>query len=155
MIVKISPDCKTLIFASFLGGPGEDACFVLKINPLTSDIYVAGATTSTNMNGNKTGVIQPAYAGGVCDGYISIISNDGSTLKKTTYLGTTGFDAIYGIEFDKKGFPYVMGSTTGNWVTTPNVGFINPGAKQFVAKLQPDLSAYVYSTTFGSACTQS
>ena len=94
VIVKLSPDCKSLIFASFLGGTGEDACFVLKLNPLTGDIYVAGATTSTNMNGNKTGVIQPAFAGGVCDGYISIISNDGSTLKKTTFLGTTGFDAI-------------------------------------------------------------
>ena len=151
VIVKLSPDCKTLIFASFLGGSGDDACFVLKLNPTTGDIYVAGATTSTNMNGDKTGVIQPGYAGGVCDGYISIISNDGSTLKKTTFLGTTGFDAIYGIEFDKKGFPYVMGSTTGNWKTTPGVGFINPGAKQFVAKLKPDLSDYVYSTTFGSA----
>jgi hypothetical protein len=44
-----------------------------------------------------------------------------------------------------------MGSTTGNWKTTANVGFINVGAKQFVAKLKPDLSDYVYSTTFGSA----
>ena len=40
---------------------------------------------------------------------ISIISNDGSTLKKTTYLGTSGFDAIYGIEFDKTGFPVCHG----------------------------------------------
>jgi gliding motility-associated-like protein len=151
VVLKLSPDCSNLIWASFLGGSGEDACFVLKINPLTNDIYVAGATNSTDMNGNKTGVMQPGYGGGISDGYISIISNDGSTLRKTTYLGTSGFDAIYGIEFDKKGFPYVMGSTTGKWVTTPNVGFINPGAKQFVAKLQPDLSAYVYSTTFGSA----
>lgn len=150
VIVKLSPDCKSLIFASFLGGTGEDACFVIKLNPLTGDIYVAGATTSTNLNGDKTGVIQPANAGGICDAYISIISNDGSTLKKTTYLGTSGFDAIYGIEFDKKGFPYVMGSTTGTWKTTSNVGFINVGAKQFVAKLKPDLSDYIYSTTFGS-----
>ena len=107
------------------------------------------------MTGNKTGVIQPAYAGGICDGYISIISNDGSTLKKTTYLGTSGFDAIYGIEFDKNGFPYVMGSTTGNWVTTPNVGFINVGAKQFVAKLKPDLSGLYILHHIWFCCTQS
>ena len=44
-----------------------------------------------------------------------------------------------------------MGSTTGDWTTTPNVTFINPGAKQFVGKLEPDLSKYVYSTTFGKA----
>jgi len=151
VVLKLSPDCKTLMFASFLGGSGDDACFVLKINPVNGDIYVAGATTSTDMPGNKTGVIQPAYSGGISDGFISIISNDGSTQRKTTYLGTSGFDAIYGIEFDKIGFPYVMGSTTGNWKTTSNVGFINPGAKQFVAKLKPDLSDYVYSTTFGHA----
>jgi gliding motility-associated-like protein len=151
VIVKLTPDCKSLLFASFLGGAGDDACFVLKLNPITGDLYVAGATTSTNMNGDKTGTIQPAFAGGICDGFISIISNDGSTLKKTTYLGTSGFDAIYGIDFDKFGFPYVMGSTTGKWVTTANVGFINVGAKQFVSKLKPDLSAFVYSTTFGSA----
>jgi len=151
VIVKLSPNLDNIIFASFLGGNGDDACFVLKLNPATGDIYVAGATTSANMPGNKAGVLQPGFNGGICDGFISIISNDGSTLKKTTFLGTSGFDAIYGIEFDKFGFPYVMGSTTGSWVTTPNVGFINPGAKQFVGKLKPDLSAYVYSTTFGSA----
>ena len=150
VLVKLSPDCSSLMFASFLGGSGEDACFVLKINPITGDIYVAGATTSTNMPGNKAGVIQPGYAGGICDGYISVVSNDGSTLKRTTYLGTSCFDAIYGIEFDRLGFPYVMGSTTGKWVTTPNVGFINAGAKQFIGKLNADLSGYVYSTTFGS-----
>jgi gliding motility-associated-like protein len=152
VLVKLSPDCKKLMFASYLGGSNDDAGFVLKINPSNGDIYVAGATASnTDFPGNKSGSIQPAYSGGVCDAFISIISNDGSTLRKTTFLGTPGFDAIYGIEFDKKGFPYVMGSTTGNWTTTPGVGFINVGAKQFVAKLMPDLSRYVYSTTFGKA----
>src|SRR4029079_14749123 len=143
--VKLSPNLDNIIFASFLGGNGDDACFVLKLNPATGDIYVAGATTSANMPGNKAGVLQPGFNGGICDGFISIISNDGSTLKKTTFLGTSGFDAIYGIEFDKFAFPDVMGSTTGSWVTTPNVGFITPGAKQYVGKLKPDLSAYVYS----------
>lgn len=151
VLVKLSPDCKNLIFASYMGGTKEDACFVLKLNPVNGDIYVAGATASADFPGDKTGTLQPAYAGGVCDAFISIVSNDGTQRRKTTFLGTTGFDAIYGIEFDKKGFPYVMGSTTGNWTTTPNVGFINPGAKQFVGKLKPDLSAYVYSTTFGKA----
>ncbi|HVY74100.1 MAG TPA: PKD domain-containing protein [Puia sp.] len=152
VIVKLSPDCQNLLFASYLGGSREDACFVLKVNPITGDIYVAGATaSSSDFPGDKSGTIQGAYAGGVCDAFVSIISNDGSTLRKTTFLGTSGFDAIYGIEFDKKGFPYIMGSTTGNWTTTSNVAFINPGAKQFVGKLMPDLSAYVYCTTFGKA----
>jgi len=151
VVLKINPDCNSLMFASFLGGSSLDAAFVLKINPSNGDIYVAGSTASKDFPGDKTGVMQPAYQGGLSDGFVTIISNDGKTQKKTTYLGTSGFDAIYGLDFDKKSFPYIMGSTGGNWTVTNNVGFVNPGAKQFISKLQPDLSGFVYSTTFGKA----
>ncbi|MBS1600338.1 MAG: PKD domain-containing protein [Bacteroidetes bacterium] len=152
VVLKINPGCNTLLFSSYLGGTGDDAAFVLKVNPLTGDIYVGGATTGA-FPGNKAGALQSIYQGGPSDAFVTIISNDGTTQKKTSYFGTSGFDGIYGIEFDKKGFPYIMGSTTGSWQVTSNVGFINPGAKQFVSKLQPDLSAYVYSTTFGTAAS--
>jgi len=124
---------------------------VLKLNPANGNIYVAGATASTDFPGNKTGTIQPAYQGGICDGFVTILSNDGSTQQKTSFFGTPGSDALYGIEFDKKGFPYIMGTTSGDWYVSPGIGFVNPGAKQFVSKLLPDLSAYVYSTTYGKA----
>jgi gliding motility-associated-like protein len=151
VILQLDPNCNHIIWSSFLGGSSEDAAFVLKPDLLTGDIYVGGATSSQNFPGNMTGVIQPGYAGGVSDGFVSIISGDGSRLKKSTYLGTSSGDAIYGLQIDKKGFPYVMGTTNGDWTVTPNVQFSNPGSKQFVSKLQPDLSAYVYSTVFGTA----
>ena len=151
VVLKINPSCNSIIWSSFLGGAGADAAFVLKPNPITGDIYVGGATSSINFPGDKSGVIQGAYSGGSCDGFVTVISSDGSTQKKMTYLGTNAADAIYGIQIDRKGFPYVMGTTNGSWVVTPNVGFSNPGAKQFISKMQPDLSAYVYSTVFGTA----
>ncbi|PWT73381.1 MAG: hypothetical protein C5B59_13620, partial [Bacteroidetes bacterium] len=151
VVLKINPACNAIIFSSFLGGSAEDAAFVLKLNPANGDIYVAGATASSDFPGNKAGVVQGTYQGGIADAYITIISNDGTVQKRTTFLGTPNFDAIYGIEFDKKGFPYVMGSTKGDWTVTNNVGYVDAGAKQFISKLQPDLSAYVYSTTFGTA----
>lgn len=42
-----------------------------------------------------------------------------------------------------------MGTTTGNWpvLIAP---YSNPGSAQFIAKLQPNLSGFVYSTVFGS-----
>ena len=150
VVLKIDPSCNHIIWSSFLGGSGSDAAFVLKPDLLTGDIYVAGATSSPDFPGDKSGVIQGAYGGGICDGYLTIISGDGTTQKKTTYLGTPAADAVYGVQIDKKGFPYIMGTTNGSWTVTPNVGFSNPGAKQFVSKLQPDLSAYIYSTVFGS-----
>jgi gliding motility-associated-like protein len=150
VVLKIDPTCKTVLWSSYLGGSDADAAFVLKVNPITGDLYVAGATSSLDFPGDRTGVMQPAYQGGLADGFVTILSSDGTTQRKTTYLGTNGFDAVYGLGFDKTGFPYVMGSTTGNWPVL-NVAYVNAGAKQYISKLRPDLSGFVYSTTFGKA----
>jgi gliding motility-associated-like protein len=149
VILKIDPNCANMIWSSFFGGSGPDGAFVLRENPVTGDIYVAGATASTDLPGDKTGVMQPNFNGGVCDGFVTQVSADGTTQKKTTYLGTPYAEAIYGIQFDKQGFPYVMGTTNGVWPVV-NAPYFISGARQFVSKLQPDLSGYVYSTTFGT-----
>ncbi len=149
VVLKINPACNAVIFSSYLGGSGLDAAFVLKLNPLNNDIYVGGATTSTDFPGDRTNVIQSTYQGGVCDGFLTIISSDGKFQQKMTYLGTDQADAIYGVQLHKKGFPYIMGTTNGKWPVA-NAVYFNSGGKQFVSKLQPDLSAYIYSTTFGS-----
>jgi gliding motility-associated-like protein len=147
VVLKMTPDLSTLLFSTYLGGDGDDAAYVLSLRPSTGEIYVAGGTGSPNLNGAAAGTIGPVNHGAV-DGFVSIISNDGSTLFKSTYLGTAGIDQVYGIQFDKFSFPYVMGQTTGAWPVL-NATWSQPGGKQFIAKLQPDLSAFVYSTVFG------
>jgi len=149
VVIKIDPTCNRIIWSSYLGGTGPDACFVLKPNPVTGDIFVAGATASSDFPGNKSGVIQPGFGGGIADGFVAQISANGTQLIRSTYLGTSYADAIYGLQFDKKGYPYVMGTTNGTW-TVQNVTYFIGGGRQFVSKLQPDLSGYVYSTTFGT-----
>ena len=151
VILKFSPNLNTLLFSTFFGGSGDDACFVLSANPLNGDIYVAGATNSANLPGNTTGVIQSSYSGQV-DGFVTAIRNDATAIIKTTYLhngNPNTNDLVYGIQFDKKGFPYIMGTTTGNWPVV-NATFAHTNGKQFICKLKPDLSAYEYSTVFGS-----
>ena len=153
VILKFSPDLSTLSFSSFFGGTGDDACFVLSINPLTGNLYVAGGTTSTTLPGTGAGPTEPGIGatnqGGASDGFVTEIQSDGSRIIKTIFAGTSGNDLVYGIQFDKFGFPYIMGATTGSW-PVKNAVYSNPGAKQFIAKLQPDLSALVYSTIYGT-----
>jgi gliding motility-associated-like protein len=60
---------------------------------------------------------------------------------------------VYGLKLDRAGFPYVMGTTVGTWPVI-NVTFSNAGGRQFISKLQPDFSAYVYSTVFGNGQAQ-
>lgn len=154
VIMKFTPNLSNVLFSTYYGGLGDDACFVLSLNPLNGNLYVAGGATSANLPGDKTNVITPTYQGGVTDGFVTCIQNNGSSIIKTTYLGTGGDDLVYGIQFDKFGFPYVMGTTTGSWQLTPagvnTFGSGGANGKQFIGKLQPDLSAYVYSTVFGT-----
>ncbi|CAL1516640.1 PKD domain-containing protein [Chitinophaga sp. MM2321] len=154
VVMKINPMCQGLVWASYLGGAKEDAAYVIALNGLNT-LYVAGGTASENfpMKGNS---VYPAYRGGVCDGFIAHIANDGSSILQSTYIGSDdpSPDQVYGIQLDRNGFVYVMGTTEGTWPSKQPAGtstFYNDKSLQFITKLQPDLSALVYSTTFGKS----
>ncbi|HEY1200986.1 MAG TPA: PKD domain-containing protein, partial [Niastella sp.] len=155
VVLKINPSCTAIEWSTFLGGSGDDAAFVLALNPATKDIYVSGGTMSSDLPGTISGlnnsVISDHLVGGAndIDGYVSIISNDGTTLLRSIYMGTGQIDIIYGIQFDRNNYPYVMGVTRGSWPVI-NAAYSNSGTKQFVVKLQPDLAGIQYSTVFGS-----
>ncbi len=153
VVLKFDPGVNSLLFCTFLGGKGNDAAYVVSLHPQNGNIYVAGGTESNSLNipdqlpGPKAGTIGPTPIG-KADGFVSILSPDGSALLRTTYIGTSEQDEIYGLKFDNSGYPYIMGQTTGNWQPV-NASWSQANGKQFIAKLRPDLSAYVYSTMFG------
>jgi len=153
VILKLNPNCNDITWSTFLGTDGDDAAFVLTKDPVSGDIFVGGGTTANGLPGTGAGVIRPAFSGGTgtADGFIARIRDNGNSVSmiRSTYLGTDQVDIVYGIQFDKNGFPYVMGTTTGSWPVV-NAAYSNRNAKQFIAKLRPDLSDFVYSTTFGS-----
>lgn len=149
VILKFSADLSGYIFGGYFGGDGQDACFVASISPLNGDIYIGGGTSSTNLPGDRSGTVASSYQGGVADGFVTRVRADGSGIVKTSYFGTNGIDIVYGLKFDRRGFPYIMGTTTGVWPVI-NAPFSNAGSKQFIGKLEPDLSRFIYSTVFGS-----
>ena len=156
VVMKIDPTCNALTWASYIGGSKEDAAYVLALNGNT--LYVAGGTASPDFR-TTGGSKYPAYRGGVCDGFISHITTDGTTLLQSTFIGSDNpsADQVYGIQLDAGGYVYVMGTTEGSWpIQQPGGGatFYNDNSKQFISKLQPNLSAFVYSTTFGKQASE-
>lgn len=147
VVLRLSPDLTTVLLSSYLGGTGDDAAFVLAALP-NGNLYVGGATASSDFPGNKGNTVINNYRGGNSDGFICII-NAAHQLENTAFMGTPGHDIVFGLKLDKFGFPYVCGTTTGNWPVI-NAAYSVPGSKQFIAKLKPDLSAFMYSTIFGS-----
>ncbi len=156
VLIKVNPALDNIIFSSFLGGNGDDAAFVLSVNPTDGNIFVAGVTASDNLSGTGGGVVFPTKLGGKnsLDGFIMNIKSDGTAINRTTYIASTGEDIIFGIQFDKLGFPYITGTTTGTFPVknSPfNTKFPNQVAgKHFIAKLNPDLSDFVFFTNFGN-----
>lgn len=154
VLLKTSGDLSTILFSTLLGGTADDAAFVLSINPNNNNIYIGGGTASGDFPGTASGPVISSVDSGGIDGFVSIVSNDGKTLIKSTYYGTRGTDMIYGVKFDKLGFPYVTGTSTGIIppVNSPfNQNNNQSKGMQFITKLKPDLSGVVYSANFGPA----
>jgi len=155
VLIKLDANLSSVIFSSFLGGGDDDAAFVLAINPANQHIYVAGATSSIDMPAKQNAAPKFQNTNGLVDGFISIITPDGANIISTSFIGTDRVDVIFGIQFDRQGYPYVVGTTTGvfNPINSP-YNNNNPGqtsGKQFIAKLQPDLSDFIYLANFGSS----
>lgn len=158
VFIKANTDLTNIFNCTYLGGGGDDAAFVLAISRTTGNIYVGGATTSNDLAFNATdapqGILHKNFQGGACDGFISEISPDANTLLKTAYVGTGGNDMVYGVQTDKYGIPFVMGTTTSafpiykspfNSGPSPN----QANGKQFITKLNADLTQIQYSANFG------
>jgi gliding motility-associated-like protein len=147
LYLKFDGNLNGLTYGSFLGGNGDDAAYVLNPNPTNGEIWIAGATESANFPGNKTGTISSNLAGRI-DGFVAVLSASGALLK-STFIGTALNDQVYGLKFDIYGFPYIMGTSQGNFPIL-NAAFSQPGGKQFIGKLKKDLSGYEYATVFGT-----
>jgi gliding motility-associated-like protein len=148
VVLKFNANLTAMLFASHIGGSQDDAAYVMAVAP-NGDIYAGGGTASSDFPGNKAGTVGATFGGSIADGFIAVVSSDGSTLIKTTYIGTPGVDQVYGIQFDKSGFFYLEGTSTGNF-PVKNAPFSQAGGKQFIAKLPADLSTYIYSTVWGT-----
>jgi gliding motility-associated-like protein len=155
VFIKASTDLNTVYMCTMLGGSKDDAAFVLAISNTTGNIYVAGGTNSTDLAFNATdapqGIVHSSYQGGDVDGFIAEISADANTLLKTCYVGGAGNDMVYGVQIDKFGYPYVMGTTTKSLPVyqSPFNATGQANGDQFISKLNPDLTQVIYSANFG------
>ncbi len=159
VFLKVNSNLTNVINCSLLGGNGDDAAFVLNISRATGNIYIAGGTTSTDLSFNATdvqGILHAGYQGGECDGFIAEISSDANTLIKTMYVGTPGNDIVYGVQTDKFGFPFITGTTTQTFpvINSPfNANGNQSNGKQFISKMNPELTQIIYNANFGKGTT--
>jgi hypothetical protein len=153
-VSKISPDGKTLVYSTYLGGSGtEDLMERSGISvDATGNAYVTGDTQSTNFPLNNA--LQPAKSGNAStsDGFVSVINPSGSGFVYSTYLGGANDDFGLGIGTDPSGNAYVCGSTKStSFPGSTSTRTSTTTSDAFVAKLNPSGSAISYLTFIGGA----
>lgn len=151
VLLKFNPTLSTMIYGSYLGGSGLDGAYSISLDMPQTSLYVTGGTNSTDFHSSSTvGAYQSSNAGGI-DGFIMRFQNSGSyPLLRSSYIGTSAYDQIYGVQVDRSNKVYIMGQTQGAFPVFPTGVYSNAGSRQFVMKLDSTLTTGIYSTVYGS-----
>lgn len=88
-IMKYSPDGKKLLYATYLGGNGNEYPHSMIVNS-KNELVILGNTSSDNFPVTKKSIF--TYNRGFFDFFISKLSSDGSDLVASTYFGGTSAD---------------------------------------------------------------
>jgi gliding motility-associated-like protein len=166
-VTKFNASGTGLIGSTYLGGSGNDG------NNLSTDLkycygdefrgeiivdslencYIASNTSSTNFP--VVNPVQTAYGGGTSDGVAVKFNANLSSLIWSTYLGGSGDDAGYSVQFElPSNDVYITGGTTSSNFTT-TTGVINPtyggGTDGFLCKISSTGTTLLASTYIGTS----
>jgi hypothetical protein len=115
-VAKLNPTATTILYATFLGGTGEDVGNAIAVDG-SGNAYVGGSTFSSDLSPTG-GVLQPAY-GGSGDGFLAKLNSAGSAFLFITYLGGSRNDFVQSLAVDSGGGGvYVTGGTTSSTFPT-------------------------------------
>jgi len=147
-VVKLDP-AGMIVYATILGGSGDhDAASGVAVNA-RGFALVTGETSSRDFPVRRA--YQPVLMGSM-NAFVTVLTESGTGLIYSTYLGGQGEDAGCGIAVDGLGYAYVTGiAKSTSFPTTPGVlsrGPVNL-MDTFVAKFTPE-GSLKYSTLLGS-----
>jgi hypothetical protein len=168
-IAKLNPQGSALVYATYLGGSGDDYASGLALDH-AGNVYVSGTTTSRNFPITPH-AWQRTYRGGSAtvgggDAFVAKVNGTGGALVYSTYLGGTGVEQSGGIAVDNGGDALVTGMTTSrNFPTTPralrrrfhsapcssNLSPNGPCPDAYAARINPGGTALVYSSYLGGS----
>lgn len=108
-VLKLRGDGSEVVFATYLGGAGQEQATNLEVTP-DGRIIVVGSTSSLD-EFPLEGAFQAEYGGGEWDAFLVGLSADGSRWNYGTYLGGKGADVPWGLVRVDEDTLYVSGIT--------------------------------------------
>ena len=148
-VTKINPQGSALIYSTYLGGSGNTVGRGIAVDA-SGNAVVAGFA---GVGFPVFNALQSTFAGGTYDAFVTKINAEGSGFVYSTYLGGSGTDGASGVAVDSGGNAYITGTTTGAFpvVSAFQNSYGGGASDAFVAKLNPQGTALVYSTYLGGS----
>jgi hypothetical protein len=134
-LVRYSPGLDRVIFATYLGGSGDDNLLMPTPGP-QGTIWCVGFTSDRKFP-TTPDAHQPRFGGGKTDGIVVAFSEDGKKLVYASYCGGSGDDFLRALAFRPDGGLWLAGSTTSqDWRMTAGAPQTKPqgGADGFVLR---------------------
>ncbi|MGD0921747.1 MAG: SBBP repeat-containing protein, partial [Terriglobia bacterium] len=148
-ITHLNSSGNALVYSSYLGGRAADQANAIAVDS-SGNAYLTGATQSPDFP--LVNALQPTNGGG-SDVFVTKVNFSGTALVYSTYLGGAQADTGQAIKVDSSGNAYVTGYTFSSDFPTQNPyqGSTTGPPDAFVAELNPDGSALVFSTYLGGS----
>jgi hypothetical protein len=148
-VAKLNSAGTAFVYSTYLGGRGSDGGHGIAVNP-RGQAYVTGNTSSEDFPIKRS--LQPVLRGS-SDAFVAKLNASGDVLIYSTYLGGSNWDWGEGIAVDSHGHAYIAGSTRSDDFPTRNpLQPVQGGySDAFIAKLNPEGKALVYSTYLGGS----
>jgi PKD repeat protein len=150
-VSKIGASGDSLLYSSFIGGSEYESGQAIAVDG-AGCAYVTGVTYSSDFP-TTPNALDSAY-NGTGDAFVTKLSEDGTSLVYSTFLGGSHDEQGNGIAVDAEGQAYVTGSTwSANFPTTQGA-FSNRSkgdSEAFVTKLNKYGDMLVYSTFLGGS----
>lgn len=148
-VFKLDPAGRELVWATFLGGSGDERGRAIRVN-LAGEAYVVGETYSDDFPATDRAYSQTRKGG--ADIFLASLSADGTALRFATFVGGSGEDTPYSLDLGAAGHAYVAGTTrSADFPVTPHAfQRERKGACDgFVAKIDAHGTIVHYATYLG------
>lgn len=151
-VTKLNSDGTDLIYSTFVGGSGDERTWASSILDSTGVVHVTGSTTSTETDFPITAdAYDPTHNGGF-DVFVFGLTEDGSDISYSTFLGGSEQDIGWGITLDSGEHPLVTGRTySSNYPITPSAydDSYNLEGDAFVSRIGSQGRQLMYSSFLG------
>jgi hypothetical protein len=122
-VAKVKADGTGLVYATFIGGDGDDIGNAIALEQGCAPpcaAYITGETDSDETTfPTTTGAFNETANGGI-DAFVVKVNEDGSDLLFATFFGGSGTDRGKGIAVDGTGAAYITGETGSTETSSPN-----------------------------------